>query len=115
MRICLRHIALVLIVLIPVIASAQPRVGDALIRNGTLLTVTKGTLENTDLLIRDGKIAAIGRNLTAPEGCRIIDATGLFVMPGITDAHSHIALEALNEMSSPVTPEIRMRAALHPP
>ena len=108
------HIAVALVLLIPVVVAAQPKVGDALIRNGTLLTVTKGTLENTDLLIRDGKIAAIGRNLTAPEGCRIIDATGLFVMPGIIDAHSHIALEAINEMSSPVTPEIRMRDALNP-
>ncbi len=114
MRICLRHIALVLIVLIPVIASAQPRVGDALIRNGTLLTVTKGTLENTDLLIRGGKIVAIGPNLTAPEGCRVIDATGKYVMPGIIDAHSHIALESINEMSNPVTPEIRMSDALNP-
>src|SRR5690606_1316041 len=72
------------------------------------------TLENTDLLIRRGKITDIGKNLTAPEGCRVIDATGLFVMPGIIDAHSHIALEAINEMSTPVTPELRMRDALNP-
>lgn len=114
MRIVCRHIALALLALIPAIVAAQPQVGDALIRNGTLLTVTNGTLENTDLLIRGGKIAAIGKNLTAPEGCRVIDATGLFVMPGIIDAHSHIALESINEMSSPVTAEIRMRDALNP-
>src|SRR5690606_31556559 len=59
-------------------------------------------------------ITDIGKNLTAPEGCRVIDATGLFVMPGIIDAHSHIALEAINEMSTPVTPELRMRDALNP-
>lgn len=114
MRAARYHIALALISLVPVMVAAQPKVGDALIRNGTVLTVTKGTLENTDLLIRGGKIVAIGRNLTAPEGCRVIDATGLFVMPGIIDAHSHIALESINEMSSPVTAEVRMRDALNP-
>lgn len=114
MRIVCLHIAVAFIALTPVTINAQPSMGDALIKNGTLLTVTNGTLENTDLLIRNGKIAAIGRNLTAPEGCRVIDATGLFVMPGIIDAHSHIALEAINEMSSPVTSEIQMRDALNP-
>lgn len=114
MRAIRHHIAFALIALLPAVAMAQPDVGDALIRNGTLLTVTNGTLENTDLLIRNGKIAAIGRNLTAPEGCRVIDATDLFVMPGIIDAHSHIALEAINEMSSAVTAEIRMRDGLNP-
>lgn len=88
--------------------------GNVLIRNGTLLTVTQGTRENTDMLIMNGKIRSIGKNLSAPAGYRVIDATGLYVMPGIIDAHSHIALEAINEMSSPVTAELRMRDALNP-
>lgn len=94
--------------------SEKNNAGNVLIRNGTLLTVTKGTLENSDLLIRDGKIQLIGKNLSAPAGFRIIDATGKYVMPGIIDAHSHIALEDINEMSTPVTPELRMRDALDP-
>ena len=55
--------------------------GTILIKNGTVLTVTKGTLENTDVLIRDGKINQIGKGLKAPGGAKEIDATGLFVMP----------------------------------
>lgn len=89
--------------------------GNVLIRNGTLLTITHGTLENSDLLITGGKIQSIGQNLTAPDpGYKVIDATGLYVMPGIIDVHSHIALEAINEMSTPVTAELRMRDALNP-
>jgi predicted amidohydrolase len=56
---------------------------DTLIRNATVITVTRGTLENTDVLLRNGKIAAVGKNLNAPSNARIIDGTGKYVMPGI--------------------------------
>lgn len=80
--------------------------GNLLIKNGTVLTVTKGTLTETDVLVKDGKIAQIGKNIAAPQGVRVIDATGLFVMPGIIDAHSHIAIDGINEATSPVTAEV---------
>lgn len=80
--------------------------GNLLIKNGTVLTVTKGTLTETDVLVKDGKIAQIGKNITAPQGVRVIDASGLFVMPGIIDAHSHIAIDGINEATSPVTAEV---------
>src|SRR4051812_14094530 len=63
--------------------------GSMLIKNATVLTVTKGTLQNADILVRNGKIAQVGQNLTAPNGALVIDATGKFVMPGIIDPHSH--------------------------
>jgi imidazolonepropionase-like amidohydrolase len=88
------------------VSLAQVDKGNLLIRNGTVLTVTKGTLEGTDVLIRDGKISQIGKNITAPPGVRVIDATGLYVMPGIIDAHSHAGLSAVNEATSPITPEV---------
>lgn len=88
--------------------------GTILIKNGTVLTVTKGTLENTDVLIRDGKINQIGKGLKAPSGAKEIDATGLFVMPGIIDAHSHIALESINEGTSQVTAEVWQGDAIDP-
>jgi len=75
--------------------SAQ--VAETLIRNATILTITHGTLENSDLLIRNGKIARIGRNLNAPANARVIDATGKYVMPGIVDCHSHSMLDSINE------------------
>lgn len=77
--------------------------GTVLIKNGTVLTITKGIQENSDVLIKDGKIAQIGKNIAAPAGAKVIDATGHHVMPGIIDAHSHLALDAVNEATSPVT------------
>ena len=81
---------------------------NVVIRNATVLSVTNGTLENTDVLITGGIISEIGTNVRAPRGTREIDATGKFLMPGIVDAHSHIALSSINEGSSPVTAEVSM-------
>lgn len=71
--------------------SAQPiEAEDLLIRNATIWTMeAPGVLENADVLIRDGKIAAVGKNLNAA-GARVIDGTGKHVTPGIIDEHSHI-------------------------
>lgn len=96
------------------IANAQVKKGDVLIKNATVLTVTKGTLTNTDVLVRDGKISRIGKGLNAPNGVQEIDATGKFLMPGIIDAHSHIALSAVNEGTSQVTSEVQMGDVIDP-
>jgi imidazolonepropionase-like amidohydrolase len=85
-----------------------------LIKNGTVLTVTKGTKENTDVLITNGKIAKIDKNLTAPVGTQTIDAKGMYVMPGIIDAHSHIALDVVNEATSPNTADVHVGDGLDP-
>jgi len=64
-----------------------------LIRNATVLTVTKGSVENGSVLVENGKIAAVGKNVSAPADATIVDATGKFLMPGIIDCHSHTAIE----------------------
>lgn len=88
---------------------------EVLIRNATVLTAAKGTLENTDILIRNGKIAKIGKNLTAAAGAQIIDATGKFVTPGIIDCHSHSMVDgSVNEFSYSVTSMTRVRDVLNP-
>ncbi len=87
---------------------------ETLIRNATVLTVTQGTLENTDVLIRKGKIAAVGKNLKGSAGARVIDATGKFVMPGIIDCHSHSMLDAINEGTLAVTSMAHTRDVLNP-
>lgn len=87
---------------------------DVLIRNATVLTAARGTLANTDILIQKGKIAKIGKNLTAGANAKIIDATGKFVTPGIIDAHSHSMLDAINEGSYSVTSMARTRDVLDP-
>ena len=94
-------------------AAAQER-GDLLLRNATVLTITHGTLTNADLLVRDGLIDRIGQNLEAPGGVETLDATGLYVMPGIIDAHSHIAISSINEATNPVTAEVNVGDVLDP-
>ena len=106
-------IATLLIVLLAAPAQAQDG-GDVIIKNGTVITVTNGTLENTDVLIREGKITRIGPGLNTPRGVREIDATDKFVMPGIVDAHSHLALSSINEGTSPVTSEVTMEDVINP-
>lgn len=64
-----------------------------LIRNATVLTVTKGTVQNGSVLIENGKIAAVGTNVSAPADATVVDATGKYLMPGIIDCHSHTAIE----------------------
>lgn len=93
---------------------AQTKTGDVLIKNGTVITITNGTLENTDVLVRNGKIDRIGQNLRTPRGVEEVDATGMFVMPGIIDAHSHIAGTSINEGTSQVTAEVSMEDVVNP-
>ena len=69
--------------------------GNCLIKNGTLLTVTQRIIVNSDILVQNGKITQIGRNISAPAGTIIIDATGKFVTPGLVDAHSHLTRKKL--------------------
>ena len=92
----------------------QAPAGNLIIRNGTILTVTRGTHTDTDILVENGKIKAIGKDLKAPAGIKEIDARGQFVMPGIVDAHSHIAIDAVNEGTHPVTPEVKVGDAIDP-
>ncbi len=84
------------------------------IQNATILTITKGSIKNGSVLIRDGKIAAVGDHLTVPDGAQVIDAGGQFVMPGIIDCHSHIAAEAINEGSVSVSSMVAIEDVINP-
>jgi imidazolonepropionase-like amidohydrolase len=92
--------------------AAQP--SETLIKNATVLTITRGTLSNTDVLIRDGKIAGVGKNLSASSNARVIDGTGKYVMPGIIDCHSHSMLDTINEGTLAVTSMVRTQDVLNP-
>ena len=85
-----------------------------LIQNATVLTVSNGTLEGASVLIEGGKIAAVGKNVTAPAGATILDASGKFVTPGVIDCHSHIAADSINEGSVPVSSMVAMEDVLDP-
>jgi len=86
---------------------------DILIKNGTVITISDGIKENTDILIRNGKISQIAEGIEAAD-VKEIDASGLYIMPGIIDAHSHIAIDAVNEATNPVTAEVWVGDALDP-
>jgi len=86
-----------------------------LIQNATILTVSHGTIEHGSILIRDGKIAEVGTSIKAPAGAQIVDANGQFVMPGIIDCHSHIAVDgSVNEGSISVSSIVNIGEVLNP-
>jgi imidazolonepropionase-like amidohydrolase len=109
----MKYILTGILILGCIITQAQTPKGSVLIKNATVLTVTKGTLEETDVLVENGIIKKIGKNLTAPN-IEIIEATGKYLMPGIIDAHSHVALDAVNEATAPITSEVRMADVVNP-
>jgi len=90
-----------------------------LIKNAKILTMTGKDYENGFLSVKDGKIADLGDMASMPEpeeGDAVIDAEGMFLMPGLVDAHSHIGMmedsvgfegDDVNEMTDPVTPHLR--------
>ena len=105
----------VCLLLLNVVAQMRDSAQTTLIRNATVLTVSHGTLTNTDVLLRNGKIAAVGQNLKAPDGARVIDGTGKFVLPGIIDAHSHTMMDgSVNECTKSVTSMARTQDILNP-
>jgi imidazolonepropionase-like amidohydrolase len=94
--------------------SNQPKQETILIKNATVWTNEKeGVLQNADVLIKDGKIAAVGKNLSDP-AAKVIDGTGKHVTPGIIDEHSHIAAASINEGAQSVTSEVRITDNLNP-
>lgn len=91
-----------------------PKQETILIKNATVWTSEKeAVLENTDVLLKDGKIAKIGKNLSA-DGAKVIDGTGKYVTAGIIDEHSHIATASINEGGQSVTAEVRIKDNLDP-
>ena len=91
-----------------------PKQENLLIKNATVWTNEKeGRLENTDVLVKGGKIVQIGKNLT-DAGAKTIDGTGKFLSPGIIDEHSHIAAFSINEGAQSVTSEVRIADNLNP-
>ena len=100
--------------LAPALSAQATAPGVVAIRGGTIITATKGTIPNGTVLVRDGKIAAVGTNVSIPAGADVYDATGKFVSPGIIDAHSHIANDAINEGSVSVSSMTGMEDVLDP-
>ena len=92
-----------------------PAPENILVKNATVWTSEKeGKLENTDVLVKNGKIAAVGKNLS-DASARVIDGTGKHLTAGIIDEHSHITVAGgVNECSQSVTAEVRVADVLNP-
>jgi len=88
--------------------------GNVLIQNATVIPISSPSQDNASVLILDGKIATVGRDLVAPAGVTVIDATGRFVMPGIVDCHSHLGLDAVNESPLAISAEVRIADVIDP-
>jgi imidazolonepropionase-like amidohydrolase len=85
------------------------------IRNATILTATGQEITNGSILLRDGRIVALGATVEAPADAVVVDGTGKFVTPGVIDTHSHLGVYAApgtdaesdgNEATTPVTAEV---------
>jgi len=94
-----------------------------LIRGATVLTGTGQRLEAADVLLVEGRVAAVGHDLTAPPGARVIDAQGRWVTPGLIDIHSHVGVAPTpgvegnddgNEMTNPATPNVWIEHSIWP-
>ena len=93
------------------------------IKNGYILTMAGDIIEGGSILIKDGKIAEVGKDIVAPLDAEIIDADGKMVLPGFIDAHCHIGMweEGMgfegsdgNEWVDPITPQLRAIDAINP-
>jgi imidazolonepropionase-like amidohydrolase len=91
-----------------------PKQETMLFKNATVWTnEQEGKMENTDVLIKDGKIAQIGKNLQDATA-KVVDATGKHLSAGLIDEHSHIAAASINEGGQSVTSEVRIADNLNP-
>ena len=90
----------------------QPRA--TALRGATLVTVTKGTIPNGTVVMREGKIVAAGADVDIPAGAEVVDVKGRYVSPGLIDAHSHIAADSINEGGTTVSSMTGMEDVLDP-
>jgi imidazolonepropionase-like amidohydrolase len=91
-----------------------PKQQDVLFKNATVWTnEAEGIIENSDVLVKNGKIAAVGKNLSA-RGATLIDATGKHLTTGIIDEHSHLAASAVNEAGHNSSAEVQMEDVVDP-
>jgi imidazolonepropionase-like amidohydrolase len=103
-----RHLVAALAAIAPLCAQT------IVIRNATVMTVTHGTVKGS-VVVKDGKIAAVGDKVMEPAGATIIDAGGQYVIPGIIDCHSHIAGDGgINEGSVSVSSMVDIKDIINP-
>jgi imidazolonepropionase-like amidohydrolase len=104
-----------LLALLPAVIAIAPLGAETfVIRNATVMTVSKGTFKGS-VVVKDGKIADVGEKVLEPAGATIIDGNGQYLIPGIIDCHSHIAADGgINEGSVSVSSMVDIRDVINP-
>ena len=97
-------------------ASAGAQARAIAIRGGTVMPVDGAPIPNGTVVMRGGKIVAVGANVPIPSGAEVIDARGKYVLPGLVDAMTSLGIgnSDMNEASDPVTPQLRVFEAFNP-
>ncbi len=109
-RLALKSLAVAALSFLALSASAQ----DLLIRNATVHTAdARGTLENTDVLVRDSNIAAVGSGLTAPAGVQVVEAEGRRLTPTLFGGITGIGIEEVSGVRSTVDSSLALGAETH--
>ncbi len=115
--------AIVCIVVLRVEAqSPKGKYGNVALTNATIETVTKGTIQNGTVLIVDGKIAAVGSNVSVPKGTEVIDCKGQFIYPGMIDAGTNLGMSEISSVArttdfneiGEVIPQMKALTAVNP-
>ena len=96
--------------------------GTYALTNATLETITKGTIQNGTLIIKDGKIADIGTTVTIPNDAQTIDCTGMTIYPGMIDGGTKLGLSEVGSISltqdynevGDITPQMQALTAVNP-
>ena len=97
------------------VALSGPAEKSILLKNGNIITISGETIEGGDILIQGNKIAQVGKSLRVDSQTEILDLQGKWVMPGIIDSHSHIAIEGgVNEMGNLITAEVDIMDVINP-
>lgn len=102
-------------------AAEATKTGSLVIMGGRLVPVTGRVIENGILIVRNGKISALGRDVEIPPGAEVLDAAGATVLPGFFDAFSHAGaftpgdpVPDYDENTSPLAPQLRILDAVNP-
>ena len=93
-----RFLAALGMTLLASVAQAHAQTGTYVIRGGTVVPIVGGRIPNGTVVISGGKIQAVGANVQAPQGATVIDATGLFVYPGMIDSGTELGLTEIGSV-----------------
>jgi imidazolonepropionase-like amidohydrolase len=119
---CPLPLMLFLILILTFSTPAQTQDKPVALKNGKLLTVTHGTIQNGTLIMQGGKITAVGANVSIPANAQVIDATGMTIYPGLIDSETQLGLTEISaeamtndlvERSDEIMPNMHTADAFH--